>query len=361
MRKMALLLLLLFFLFSSALSGAAEKIGDCLACHQKETRGIFQAWVNSKHAKRGVDCITCHQSHEAARPKKSAVEPEVCGKCHAAQYAQFREGRHFIAFDRMKEHRQYQTLPEPLRQAFCERCHAIQNKCNSCHTSHAFSPGETREPEACKKCHTGPAGPHDEMYASSLHGTIYASDKAPLRTPSCVGCHMPKGSHNVSFGIVHNAWGNAVDRQGKALTRQEQEKIREQMMKEVCFQCHIKSLTEERFALADRVKQQARGLLAEAERTIRELESEGILPRGVTLGKGQIYQGSSRIEALYYKMFQFHNVYTWKGAYHFSADFAHWYGWAHLQMSLIEIIEEARKLRELARGNQRPEGNRRAR
>ena len=32
---------------------------------------------------------------------------------------------------------------------------------------------------------------------------------------------------------------------------------------------------------------------------------------------------------------------------HFSADFAHWYGWAHLQMSLIEIKEEARKLREL--------------
>jgi hypothetical protein len=48
-------------------------------------------------------------------------------------------------------------------------------------------------------------------------------------------------------------------------------------------------------------------------------------------------------------MSQFQNVYTWKGAYHFSADFAHWYGWAHLQMSLIEIKEEARKLRELGR------------
>jgi hypothetical protein len=32
-----------------------------------------------------------------------------------------------------------------------------------------------------------------------------------------------------------------------------------------------------------------------------------------------------------------------------SADFAHWYGWAHLQLSLIEIKEEARKLRELAK------------
>jgi hypothetical protein len=73
------------------------------------------------------------------------------------------------------------------------------------------------------------------------------------------------------------------------------------------------------------------------------------LPRGVTLGRSQVYQDTSRIEALYYRMFQFHNVYAWKGAYHFSADFAHWYGWAHLQMSLIEIKEEARKLRELNR------------
>jgi len=32
-----------------------------------------------------------------------------------------------------------------------------------------------------------------------------------------------------------------------------------------------------------------------------------------------------------------------------SADFAHWYGWAHLQLSLIEIKEEARKLIELAK------------
>jgi hydroxylamine dehydrogenase len=348
MRKTVLLSILFLFLFSSVLFGSEEKMGDCLACHQKETRGIFQAWVNSKHAQKGVDCIACHKNHEEARAKKSAVEPQICAKCHTAKFAQFQEGRHAVAWDRMKEHRQYQVLPEPLQKAFCERCHNVQNKCNSCHTSHAFNAEEAREPEACKKCHTGLAGPHDEMYASSLHGTIRASDKDPLRTPGCVGCHMVKGSHNVSFGIVYDSWGNAVDKIGKALSKEEQEKIRRQMSEKVCYQCHIKSLTEERFELADQVKQQARALLAEAEKIIRELETEGFLPRGATLGKGQLYQGSSRIEALYYKMFHFHNVYAWKGAYHFSADFAHWYGWAHLQMSLIEIKEEARKLREIA-------------
>jgi len=50
-------------------------------------------------------------------------------------------------------------------------------------TPHMLSPWEAREPEACKKCHTGLAGPHDEMYASSLHGTIYATNKNTTRAP----------------------------------------------------------------------------------------------------------------------------------------------------------------------------------
>jgi hydroxylamine dehydrogenase len=349
LRRTLLFSIPFLFLFSTSPAGAEETMGDCLACHQKDTRGIFQAWVNSKHAKAGVDCMTCHKSHAEAIPKKSAVEPQLCAKCHEQKHAQFQMGRHAVTWDRMVEHRQYQVLPDPLKKAFCERCHNIQQKCNSCHTSHAFNREEAREPETCKKCHTGLAGSHDEMYASSLHGTIYAVEKNLTRAPSCVSCHMPKGSHNISFGIVYDSWGDAVDKGGQPLSKEDQEKIRAQMVNEVCLQCHIKSLTLERFELADHVKQQAKGVLEEAEKVIRELEAEGILAKGRTLGKGQLYQGSSRIENLYYRMFQFHHVYTWKGAYHFSADFAHWYGWAHLQMSLIEIKEEARKLRELAR------------
>ncbi len=348
MAKRMIFVLILFLVFiSSFVVRAEEKIGECLACHQKETRGIFLAWVNSKHAPKGIDCITCHKNHETAKARKSAVVPEVCGRCHTEKYNQFKKGRHAVSWDRMEEHPQYQALPEPLRKAFCERCHDIQNKCNSCHTSHAFNPKEAQEPEACKKCHTGLAGPHDEMYASSLHGTIYATNKNTARAPTCVSCHMHKGTHNVAFGIVYDAWGNAVSMDGKPLSEEEQEETRKEMIKGVCFQCHIKSLTLERLELADQVKQKAKGLLDEAEKVIRELEQEGILPQGVVLGRNQLYQGSSRIEAIYYRMSQFQNVYTWKGAYHFSADFAHWYGWAHLQMSLIEIKEEARKLREL--------------
>lgn len=349
MKTILFVSILFLFLVSSSTAWSEEDIGQCLACHQKETRGIFLAWVNSKHAKKGVDCVTCHKNHETAKARKSAVEPEVCGRCHSGKYYQFQKGRHSVSWDRMKEHPQYRALPGPLQKAFCERCHNIQSKCNSCHTSHAFNPEEAREPEACKKCHTGLAGPHDEMYSSSLHGTIYATNKNTTRAPTCVSCHMYQGTHNVTFGIVYDSWGNAVDKNGKPLSKEEQEETRKEMIKEVCFQCHIKSLTLERYELADQVKQKAKGILEEAEKVIRELQQEGILQKDITLGKGQPYQGTSRIEAIYYRMSQFQNVYTWKGAYHFSPDFAHWYGWAHLQMSLIEIKEEARKLRELTK------------
>ena len=346
-RKKMIFFIVILLLSAPIAAWAEEKIGDCLACHQKETRGIFQAWVNSKHAQKEVDCITCHKSHEEAKPKKSAVDPKACGECHPEKLEQFQKGRHSIAWDRIKDHPQYQALSDPLKKAFCDRCHNIQYRCNSCHTSHAFNPDEGREPEACKKCHTGLAGPHDEMYASSLHGTIYAANKNLTRAPTCASCHMHKGTHNVSFGLVYDSWGNAVDKNGKPLSKEQQEEIRKEMIKGVCFQCHIKSLTLERFELADHVKQRAKAVLDEAEKVIRELEQEGILKKGVVLGRNQLYQGTSKIEAIYYRMSQFQNVYTWKGAYHFSADFAHWYGWAHLQMSLIEIKEEARKLKEM--------------
>ena len=90
LKNLVFLSTLLIFLVSTPV-GAEEKIGECLACHQKETQGIFQAWVNSQHAKKGVDCITCHKNHEEAKAKKSAVDPETCGKCHQDRLRQFKK------------------------------------------------------------------------------------------------------------------------------------------------------------------------------------------------------------------------------------------------------------------------------
>jgi len=44
--------------------------GFCMGCHIERTPALFQAWVGSKHAAKGVTCVTCHKDHEAAYERK---------------------------------------------------------------------------------------------------------------------------------------------------------------------------------------------------------------------------------------------------------------------------------------------------
>src|SRR5574340_1580000 len=81
--------------------------GFCMNCHQQVTPGLFQSWVESKHAKNGVHCMTCHIDHQAASGQKAMVFPEKCGECHPKQLEEFRNGRHSIAFDRMRIQGEY--------------------------------------------------------------------------------------------------------------------------------------------------------------------------------------------------------------------------------------------------------------
>jgi len=78
------------------------------------------------------------------------------------------------------------------------------------------------------------AGPHDEMYASSIHGTIYAAEKNSKRTATCVTCHMHKGTHDSSFGVIYDSLGNAADKNADLFPSKKQEKIRQPLIKEVC-------------------------------------------------------------------------------------------------------------------------------
>jgi hydroxylamine dehydrogenase len=182
-------------------------VGFCISCHQERTPGLFQSWVESKHAKNGVHCIACHVDHQVASDQKAMVFPEKCGECHKKELADFRKSRHSIGFDRMRTQGEYLDIPQEIRAGFCERCHIIQKRCNSCHTSHRFSLNEAKDPDACGSCHLGPDHPHKEMYETSLHGTIYKLTRNPERAPRCVTCHMPKGTHDSSFGIARGPAG----------------------------------------------------------------------------------------------------------------------------------------------------------
>ena len=343
--------------------------GFCMNCHQQVTPGLFQSWVESKHAKKGVHCMTCHIDHEFASKQKSMVFPEKCGECHKKELEEFKMSRHSIGFERMRIQGEYFSIPQEIRAAFCERCHIIEKRCNSCHTSHRFSLKEARDPDACGSCHLGPDHPHKEMYETSLHGTIYKVTQDPGRAPRCVTCHMSQGTHNSSFGIARGPVGTAeevVDLRETPISKEEQDRRRKEMLG-VCTGCHSKRFAQEQLENADRVKQEGFELMEKGKEPIREMEKEGLLypsiaerpphpteGRRLVLADPQLYVGTSQIERLFFTMFKFHNIRVWKSGYHFSPAYTHGYGWSEMQLDLIDIKSEAEKLRRLLKETKGP-------
>ena len=336
--------------------------GFCMNCHQEVTPRLFQSWVESKHAKNGVHCMTCHIDHQAATEQKSMVFPDKCGECHKKQLEDFQESRHSIGFERMRIQGEYLGIPEEIRAAFCERCHSIEKKCNSCHTSHRFSLKEARDPAACGTCHLGPDHPHKEMYETSLHGTIYKLTQNSDRAPRCVTCHMPEGSHNSSFGIARGPAGTrspVVDLKEVPISKEEQERRRQEMLG-VCTGCHSRRFAQEQLENADQVKEAGFKLMEEGKESIQEIAKEGLLypsvaermphpteGRTLVLADPQLYIGTSYIERLFFTMFKFHSIRVWKSGYHFSPAYTHGYGWAEMQLDLIDIKHEAESLKRL--------------
>ena len=96
------------------------------------------------------------------------------------------------------------------------------------------------------------------------------------------------------------------------------------------------------------------------KKPIQEMEKEGLLypsiaermphpteGRTLVLADPQLYIGTSYIERLFFTMFKFHSIRVWKSGYHFSPSYTHGYGWTEMQLDLIDIKEEADKLKEL--------------
>lgn len=338
---------------------------DCLKCHQQRQPGIVRDWRNSLHARVGVGCASCHGTdHDAIDDSKGAVPASRCATCHAKQFGEFMRSRHAIALDRMKECGRYRDLPNDTNDAKCGQCHNVQQKCDSCHTRHRFNVREARKPIACGTCHMGPDHAQLEMYKTSKHGAIYATEGDTGRAPVCVTCHMPRGVHDVSSGLAFGPVGAAdlyVGVDGKPISR-ERARAKRKDMEGICRNCHSPRFVTERLETADRIHRNASKVLTEAKDIIRQLHEENLLVPSVAqrlphpergkelvLGGPQLYRDTSHIERLFFKMYKYDYVNTWKGAYHFNPDYTHWYGWAELNLDLIDIKEEARKLRENAR------------
>ncbi|MBU6392660.1 MAG: hypothetical protein KGQ83_10530 [Planctomycetes bacterium] len=375
--------------------GITEESLKCITCHEERgvTHGWIADWEGSMHARKGVGCEACHinlaleaavreaagleyLSAEGSNCEDKRIHRQViadnCGKCHIKQYNEFMKSRHSIGWKRMLECSQNLMLPKDVRTAKCAQCHNIQFKCDSCHTRHTFSTLEAKNPEACGTCHMGSDHPHYEIYISSKHGAVYTAIQSgilkesesihALRAPVCITCHMPQGTHDISFGLAYGPVGGEpsyIDRSGNPVDEVELVKRRDAMLS-VCSACHSPSFAKKTLANADAIHKDVENVVKEAKDIVFGLEKEGLfvspisetssirlLGHALILGNPQLYSGKSRVERLFSKL-TCSTAITWKGAYHMNPDYAHLRGWAELQMNLSDMKEEARKLQEEA-------------
>jgi hypothetical protein len=219
---------------------AGEK---CASCHQKASAGLHKQWLDSAHAKVGVNCMDCHRAEAADVDAithegyviATVVSPKDCGRCHATEYEEQKGSVHAEAVSLIAE-----KIPAlghnvggaPMEAAGCAQCHGSvvklrgdgtldpatwpnsgigrinpdgsKGSCSSCHGRHRFSKAQAREPTACIRCHFGPDSPDKEIYDASKHGMLYASQRDEMNldaeawvagkdytaAPTCVSCHM---------------------------------------------------------------------------------------------------------------------------------------------------------------------------
>jgi len=357
---------------------------DCVTCHRKKTPAAVTQWERSAHAKAKVGCEACHGNDHGRMEKGEArVDLKVCGRCHKKALAEHRASRHGMGLHSGwgctrnlsgRNHNECRFCHEEgsevptsdvqcarfLKQSSemgeigCNYCHSVEGSCASCHTNHGTDLKIVRDPDICAKCHMGPDHPQWEMWQTSLHGTLFASSGRETG-PDCQTCHMVGGTHDVSRGITLSSGGQPFDTSKRGKRREE--------MVQVCRTCHAESFARKELERGDAVREQSQGLVKEAEKIIGDLADYDMLDpmpdqrpphplsgSRLVLDSQMLYEDTSHIERLFFKMKKYDFARTLKGAYHQNPAYTHWYGNAELKMDLVDIRSEASRLRERKKG-----------
>ena len=320
---------------------AQTSAAQCIECHSKTTPNIVSDWKLSKHSDAEITCVACHGEQHSSAADVSKVKiptPETCNQCHETQVAQFKKGKHAMAWAAMKAMPTIHWQPMAMAEGEkgCGGCHKIGDKtttevielrmngagtefgaaqCDACHTRHTFSVEEAKQPQACETCHMGFDHPQWEMYSSSKHGVRYDLKQKHLlpetaSAPTCQTCHMAEGNHE-----VRTAWGflavrlplpedkewaadratilealGVLDPQGQPtklvdtvkaadlarLTQEDWQRERDRMIK-TCNQCHSGNFAKQNLEQGDDMIRNADHLMAEAIRTVAGLYKDGTL------------------------------------------------------------------------------------
>ncbi len=254
----------------------SDESAKCIECHKKESAVIYEQWGSSKHFRGNIGCFECHKAepedpdaleHEGALIS-IIVSPRDCARCHEREVEEFAGSHHSkagrimgsldnVLAEVVEGNRGMVTPMFPMGISAaavngCWQCHGSEVKvlpngeldaatwpntgigrinpdgsegsCTACHSRHAFSAEQARNPENCGKCHMGPDHPQIEIYNESKHGIAFRANKDKMNmdnakwvvgedysaAPTCATCHMSATknqpvTHDVGMRI---SWNN---------------------------------------------------------------------------------------------------------------------------------------------------------
>jgi hypothetical protein len=406
MRRWEICVVFLGLVLMMAASPALAVESTCEKCHAKVTPMIVKDF-NRGVMSETMGCADCHgENHTGISDTHEAELPTIatCQPCHEEKAEQYLAGKHAKGLLAVQALPFSHGQPDAFvaGQRGCGGCHTLGlatqedrktearqyykygMDCQNCHTRHAFSVKEAREPEACKTCHMGFDHPQWEMWSSSKHGVAYLLDREAHRGPTCQDCHMPEGDHR-----VRTPWGflgvrlpepdeewmgyratilmglGVLDAEGQPtallevvkagdLARLDAETFEAERKRitDTCGKCHSKSFWESNITNGDLMLKEADKIFAEAINIVAALRKDGLVE--VKEGEGvypqllSFYEVDTAIEQHLYDMFMDYRMKTFQGAFHINPDYTTWYGYAKMKQALAEMKELDKQMRAAA-------------
>jgi len=385
-----LLLALVVFIGAGLTKPDPAVAGKCLACHKEKTPGIYNQWHASQHALHQVYCIDCHGAskddpdafiHEGVLIA-TMVTLRDCARCHPREAKEVQSSYHATAGEILESADAYMAHVaggEPIVITGCESCHGAKvrldtnspNKisakswpnsgigrlnldgskgsCNACHTRHAFSKAQARQPESCSKCHLGPDHPQREIYEESKHGNAYYThqDEINLKSdrwvvgedyseaPTCVTCHMAAtptspSSHDVGRRL---SWTLRPIVSG----HKENWQTKRSNMKTVCVSCHGLPFVDGHYYQFDAVVELYNEKFAKPATAIMNLINKNkLLPSPASFG--------NEIEWTYWELWHHEGRRMRHGASMMGPDYTWWHGAYEVAHNFyFKFIPEARQ------------------
>jgi hydroxylamine dehydrogenase len=341
----------------------------CVDCHRAQSPAFVKEWEVSVHAKKGVDCYTCHKADKTDPDAMEhngftiaiLVSPKDCSQCHPKEVEEMTTSHHAKAGDILNSLDNYLGEVIGGSEAVavgCIQCHGSKVKvlangkldinswpntgigrinpdgskgsCTACHARHNFSKAQAREPEACGKCHLGPDHPQKEVYEESKHGILYVANKDRLHldsdkwvvgkdysaAPTCATCHMgatpdQPATHDVGKRI---SW-TLRPPISKKLDNWEK---RRESMKDVCRNCHSSPFIEGFYTQFDNLVDLYDTKFAKPAGEIRkELMDKGLLTKA---------DFDDRLDWIYWELWHHEGRRARHGAAMSGPDYAWWHG-----------------------------------